>query len=377
MTSGRSNTLRKPRRGAVVATSSWMQVLIKHLVENPFTVIIPVALFVGTILAGLVVRRVLFRIMRQWAAHTESHLDVLVKDTLRGPILIWAVILAFHLAVKTSTIPPDYRIGIHETLEFLWVLSFTVAASQFAGNVVRFYGARGSGGQSVTSLTQKLAQLVVVALGLIWLLKVVFNMSLTPVVTAFGVGGLAVALALQDTLSNLFAGFYVSISRLVRIGDYIRLSSGEEGYVADINWRCTTMRTNGNNMIVVPNNKVGTTILTNYYLPEPRMLMSVTFGVDNNSDIDRVEAILLEETIASAATVEGLLAEPAPNVRFNPGPGDFSLVFQVNFHVASFSDQSLAQSELRKRLYKRLVKEGINMPFPTKTVIVESKGPGG
>ena len=227
----------------------------------------------------------------------------------------------------------------------------------------------------MTSLTQKLAQLVVVALGLIWLLKVVFDMSLTPLVTAFGVGGLAVALALQDTLSNLFAGFYVSISRLVRIGDYIKLSSGEEGYVADINWRCTTMRTNGNNMIVIPNNKLGTTIYTNYYLPEPRMMMSVSFGVDNNSDLDRVEAVLLEETIACAGALEGLLSDPPPNIRFNPGPGDWSLVFQINFHVASFADQYLVQSELRKRLYKRLVKENISMPYPTKTVIVESKSP--
>lgn len=353
-----------------------MQVLLRQLLENPFTAIIPVAIFIATILGGLIVRRVLFRIVRQWAAHTESHLDVLVTDTLRGPILIWAVILAVHLAARTSTIPATYRLDIHDTLEFLWVLSFTVAASQFAGNAVRFYGSRGSGGQSVTSLTQKLAQLAVMALGLIWLLKVVFSLSLTPLITAFGVGGLAVALALQDTLSNLFAGFYVSISRLVRIGDYIKLSSGEEGYVDDINWRCTTMRTNGNNMIVVPNSKIGTTIYTNYYLPEPRMMMSVSFGVDYNSDLDRVESILLEETIAAAAAVDGLLSDPPPNIRFNPGPGDFSLVFQVNFYVASFSDQYLAQSELRKRLYKRLVKENINMPFPTKTVIVESKSPG-
>ena len=353
-----------------------MKVLLKHLIEDPFTVIIPVALFMGTILAGLAVRRVLFRIVRKWAARTESHLDVLVTDTLRGPILIWSLILGFHLAISGSTIPAHYRTQIHTSLEFLWVLSFTVAASQFAGNAVRFYGSRATGAQAVTSLTQKLAQLLVVALGLVWLLKVVFNMSLTPLVTAFGVGGLAVALALQDTLSNLFAGFYVSISHLVHIGDYIKLSSGEEGYVQDINWRCTTIRTNGNNMVVIPNNKLGTTIYTNYFLPEPRMMMSVSFGVDNNSDIDRVEAILLEETLAAATAQDGVLPEPPPNVRFNPGPGDFSLIFQVNFHVASFSDQYRAQSELRKRLYKRLLKENINMPFPTKTVIVESKQPG-
>jgi small-conductance mechanosensitive channel len=352
-----------------------MQVSIRHLLEDPLAAIIPIALFLGAILAGLIVRRVLFRIIHQWAAHTESHLGVLITETLRGPILIWSFILGFHLAAATITFPPNYRTGIHNTLEFLWVLSFTVAASQFAGNAVRFYGGRGAGGQSVTSLTQKLAQLIVVALGMIWLLKVVFNMSLTPLVTAFGVGGLAVALALQDTLSNLFAGFYVSISRLVRIGDYIKLSSGEEGYVTDINWRCTTMRTGSNNMVVIPNNKLGTTIYTNFHLPEARMGMSVSFGVDRNSDIDHVEAVLLDEARATANVVKGLLADPPPSISFSPGPSDFSLIFQVNFQVASFGEQWDAQSELRKRIYKRLIKENISMPYPTRAVIVDSKSP--
>ena len=141
--------------------------------------------------------------------------------------------------------------------------------SRLAGNVVRFYGGRVTGAQSVTSLTQKLAQLAVVAVGLVWLLKVVFNLSLTPILTTLGVGGLAVALALQDTLSNLFAGFYVSISGLVRIGDYIKLNTGEEGYITDINWRCTMMRGSTNNLVVIPNNKLGQAIYTNYNLPEP------------------------------------------------------------------------------------------------------------
>ena len=80
-----------------MATSDFMQVFLKHLLMDPFTVIIPLALFIGTILAGLVVRRVLFRIVRKWATHTESHLDVLVTETLRGPVLLWSLILGLHL----------------------------------------------------------------------------------------------------------------------------------------------------------------------------------------------------------------------------------------------------------------------------------------
>src|SRR5207245_2664119 len=165
-------------------------------------------------------------------------------------------------------------------------------------------------------LTPKLAQVAVVIVGMASLLKLVFDVSLTPLITALGVGGLAVALALQDTLSNLFAGFYVSLSGLVRIGDYIKLNSGEEGYVTDITWRCTTMRTVGYNPVVVPNNKLGQAIYTNYFLPEPRMMMSVSLGVAYDSDIDRVEAILLESAQSAVGTIPGLLGDPGPAIRF-------------------------------------------------------------
>jgi len=226
------------------------------------------------------------------------------------------------------------------------------------------------GAHSVTSITRKLAQIAVVLTGLAWLLRV-FNFSLTPVLTTLGVGGLAVALGLQDTLANLFAGFYVSISGLLRIGDYIKLNTGEEGYITDINWRATTMRGSTNNMVIIPNNKLGQAIYTNYNLPDQRIGMSVSFSVGYDSDIDRVQGILLAESLAAVGSVPGLLGEPEPYVLFNPGPGQSALVFQVNFSVDGFGIQSVTQSELRKRLFKRLKSEGVTMPFPTQTIILE------
>jgi small-conductance mechanosensitive channel len=160
---------------------------------------------------------------------------------------------------------------------------------------------------------------------------------------------------------------------LVRIGDYLKLSAGEEGYVTDITWRCTTLRGVTNNLVVIPNSKLGQAIYTNYHLPDPRMMLSVSFGVGYESDVDKVEAILLDETKSAADHVEGLLTEPAPYVLFAPGPGDWALGFQVNFSVAEYSAQNLVQSELRKRIFKRLKTEGISMPFPTRTVLLEQK----
>jgi small-conductance mechanosensitive channel len=133
------------------------------------------------------------------------------------------------------------------------------------------------------------------------------------------------------------------------------------------------MRGTTNNLVIVPNSKLGQAIYTNYNLPDRRMSISVPFGVAYDSDVDRVQEILLSEAVTATNEVKGLVADPAPYVLFSPGPGDSALVFQVNFSVADFGSQNFAISELRKRLFKRLMAEGITMPFPTRTIYLEQK----
>jgi len=347
-----------------------------QMMTDPSVVAVPVALLVATVLLGLLARRILFSVIRSWAKATDSKLDVLLIDTLRRPILLWLVILGIHIATQNSEIPQHYLQYIPKTLTVLWGLSLTIALSHFAGNMVRFYGNSNRGSRAVASLTQKLVQLSILLLGILWLLKVVFDFSLTPLVTTLGVGGLAVALALQDTLSNLFAGFYVSVSGLVRIGDYIRLDSGNEGYIADIAWRCTTMRTRQNNLVVIPNNKLGQAIFTNYFLPDGRIVASILCGVGQDADIERVEALLLDETKLSATVIDSVLSDPPPAIHFNPGPWDDSLIFRVVFSVTQFADIPLARSEIRKRIYIRLRKEGIPVHFPVNSVPSASDSTG-
>ena len=348
-----------------------MQTLRQFLSHSGWTLVVPAMLFIGTVLGGLLLRKILFASVRRWAKRTDSHLDVFIVEGLNGPSLIWFFILAVHVATQNSDIPERFLKHIPTTLEVLWLVSLMLAASHSLGNIVRFYGGRVTGGQSVTSLTQKLAQVSVVIVGVIWILKVVFDFNLTPVLTTLGVGGLAVALAFQDTLSNLFAGFYTSMSGLVRIGDYIKLNTGEEGYVVDIAWRSTTIRALAHNLIVVPNAKLGQAIFTNYSLPEPRMGISLTFNVGYDMDVERVLAMILEEAVAATADVPNLLADPAPSVVFSPGMGDYSLGFTLNIQVDEFSKQGGVQSEVKKRVFKRFLAEGVTMPFPTRTIKIQ------
>jgi small-conductance mechanosensitive channel len=272
--------------------------------------------------------------------------------------------------VQLSALPPRATVVIGKLLLVLWIISATLVASRLAALFVRQYGGGFTSAMRVTTLTQNLASLVVVIFGALILLNSL-GVSIAPMLTALGVGGLAVALALQDTISNLFAGFCISIAGQVRPGDYVKLDSGEEGYVNDISWRSTALRALPNNLIVVPNFKLAQAIVTNYHLPEKRMSLLLPVGVSYDSDPEAVEHILMEEAIAGAKDIPGLLAEPAPFVRFIPGFGASSLEFTLICQVAEFVDQYLAQHELRKRIFKRFRAEGIEIPFPIRTLHIK------
>ncbi len=132
-----------------------------------------------------------------------------------------------------------------------------------------------------------------------------------------------------------------------------------------------------NNLIIVPNLKLAQAIVTNYHLPEKRMSLLVPVSVSYDSDPEVVERVLIEEAMKAAGQVPGLLAEPAPFVRFIPGFGDSSLNFTLICQVGEFVDQYLAQHELRKRIFARFRKMHIEIPYPVRTVYLRGQQVGG
>ena len=343
----------------------------ENFLRNWTWLAMPFLVLLITMIAGWFVRRVLFQALEGWARKSESELDDLVVHALRGPFMLWVMILGLHLAMQVSDLPFRVTSLAGKALLVLWIISLTLVASKVAGSLVRHYGRGVASILPVTTLTQSLASLAVATTGVLILLDTL-HVSVTPILTALGVGGLAVALALQDTLSNLFAGFYVSLAGQVRVGDYVKLDTGDEGYVTDITWRSTTLRALSNNLIVVPNAKLAQVIITNYNLPEKRMSLLIPIGVSYESDPDLVERVLIEEAVAGAKDIPGLLAEPAPFVRFISGFGESSLDFTLICQVSEFVDQYLAQHELRKRILKRFRREEIEIPFPIRTVYLKN-----
>jgi small-conductance mechanosensitive channel len=193
------------------------------------------------------------------------------------------------------------------------------------------------------------------------------GISITPIITALGVGGLAVALALQDTLANLFAGIHILVSRQMRPGDYVKLASGEEGYVVDVTWRQTTIRQLPNNIIIVPNAQIASTITTNYHLPEEELSVLVQVGVDYDSDLDHVERVTIDVAREVLRDVEGGVVSFEPFIRYHTF-NDSSIDFSVILRAKEFVNQYLLKHEFVKRLHKRYQDEGIVIPFPIRTL---------
>ncbi len=193
--------------------------------------------------------------------------------------------------------------------------------------------------------------------------------------TALGVGGLAVALALQDTLANLFAGLHVIGSRKVIPGDYVVLDTGEEGYVEDINWRNTSLRNLRNNMIVVPNARLASAILTNYYQPAVR---DGPAGADRGQLRQRpesVEQVTIEVGREVMNEVEGGVPASIRSFSFHTFD-DSRIGFNVILRVKEHTDQYLVRHEFVKRVHQRYSQAGIVIPFPMQMLIARDRDDG-
>jgi small-conductance mechanosensitive channel len=320
-----------------------------------------VALLMVT-LAALLFRHALFAVFRRWTGRRT--VDSLFLHTLRLPSLLWCIVLGLFVAIEMGELPARLAIQINLLLEAAIILSVTITVAGVLDSLVAAASERRALAVGVTGLFRTSVRLAVLVVGGLVLLSSL-GIAITPILTALGVGGLAVALALQDTLSNLFAGIHLLADKPIRVGDYVRLSAENvEGHVLDVGWRSTRIRMLQNNVVVVPNKRVAESVITNFDLDEARMAVTIRVGVGYDTDPDHVERVLVDVATQAIGHVPGLLADPPPAARLIPGFGDYSLDFTLACQARSFVDQFTVQHELRKRILKRLRAEGITMPSP-------------
>lgn len=348
-----------------------MNALAALATEEIFEMAMPMVVFLATFVFGILLRRFLFVRLLTWAKSAKSGIDDIIIEATAGPFIIWVLILAIYFGLKVSMLADELALIAGKILLVLGIGSVTLALANISTRFIKIYSTRIESSFPVTTLTQNINRIIIFGIGILVILNSL-GVSVTPILATLGVGGLAVALALQDTLSNFFSGFYLAIARQIRVGDYIKLESGEEGYVTDINWRVTKIKMLANNVVLVPNEKLTKAIITNYYLPDKETAVLVELGVHFNSDLNKVERITSEVAKETMKEVAGGVLEFEPFIRYHTF-GDFTIQFTVILRAKEFVDQYLIKHEFIKRLKERYVKEGIVIPYPIRAINYEQE----
>lgn len=317
----------------------------------------------GGVAAGLLLR-LLLGWLGKGARRTRWSGDDIIVDALRT-MAPWAA-LTGGVSVAAATLPltGTVRHTVHQGIVAALILTVTITSARV---VAELAGSRSARVGSATILVN-ITRIAVLAIGVMILLETL-GVSIAPLLTALGVGGLAVALALQDTLANLFAGVHILASKTVQPGDYIRLSGGEEGYVVDINWRNTVIRTQADNLVIIPNDQLSGAIMTNYHRPQAELSVVVQAGVSLSSDLGQVERVTISVAEKVMAEVPGGVPEHEPVVRFHTF-GESRVDFSVVLRACEFSDQYRIKHEFIKRLHQRYLAEGIEIAHPVRNVVL-------
>lgn len=325
----------------------------------------------GGIFLGLLFEKFLLGKLRASAAKTRWEGYEIIVGALPGTVALWFIVAGVYGALLGLPLAPAYLNIFFRVLLVVLILSVTWFAAKTAVGFVNLYARKAEGMIPATTIFAALTKLLVLLIGLLVVLQTL-GVSILPLLTAFGVGGLAVALALQDTLSNFFSGLQIILSKQFKVGDFIRLETGEEGYVTDITWRNTIIRALPNNLIVVPNAMLARSRITNFHLPEKETTTLVPLNISYDSDLGKVERVTLEVAKSVLEEIEGGVSEFEPLVRFTAF-ADFGISFNVVLQVREFTNRFLIIHELIKRLHRRYAEEGIVIPFPTRTVYLKNE----
>lgn len=321
-------------------------------------------------LLGLFIDFFLLSRLYRLTKRTRHEWDETLIGSLKYIPTFISLAIAIHLSFETYEFLHKYTGLKDRFLSFASVLIVSLFLSRLLGGLLELYMKSYKQDIPATSLIVQIAKVIVLLIGLVVALDKI-GVAITPLITALGVGGLAVALALRDTLENLFAGFHILASKQLKPGDFVRLENGLEGIVEDITWRNTLIRQLSNNLIVVPNSKITSSIILNLHMPQPEMNVLVNVGVSYDSDLEKVERITLEVAKEVQREVEGAVPDFEPTLRFREF-GDFSINLVVALRAKDAQSQYLLVHEFIKRLHRRYHQEGIKIPFPVREVYLRS-----
>jgi small-conductance mechanosensitive channel len=323
----------------------------------------------------LIARRIVLGAFHRMAARTSWTWDDVVVQALSTPLLVTIVASGLLVFDRILPLEPEWDRGFDVLFAFSISLALVLFVDRVTSGILDRFAARSLVLQGARGLIQGILRGLVIGLGLLIFLDSI-GISITPILASLGVGSLAVALALQDTLANLFAGLHMIADKPIEPGQMIRLTTGEEGSVTRVGWRSTWIRMAQNNMLIIPNAKLAGGPIINYDLPQREITVNIPVRVHYDSDLEQVERVTLEVAREVQGSVTGAVPSAEPSVRFGE-LGDSSIQVLVALTASDFGGTGVVKHEFVKRLLARYRREGIVIPYPVRTLDFPSDHAGG
>jgi len=304
---------------------------------------------------------------------TKTEIDDVILKALNRPIFYVLFFWGVRIAIDLLGLDIGITTFFINFLNSLIILAVAIIAVRlinvFIDYAVRKYAAKTKSDldDEILPLSHKFIRILIFIIAGMCILNV-YGVDIGPVLASLGIAGLAVGLALQPTLGNIFSGISIISDKTIKRGDRLRLESGEEGIVYDIGLRSTKIETFDKQVIIVPNSQLANGRVVNYARPDVRSRIALDVGVVYGSDIDKVKKVLLD--CAKIIPKELVDKNEVPKVYFT-NMGDFSLTFKLIVYINSYKDKFVNEVKLREEVYKQLKKNKLEIPFPTQTVYIK------
>lgn len=344
---------------------------LENYIANPY--LRSLVILIGVFIVLKIVIFIIEKIILRATAKTKTDIDdVFVKKSSK-PVTVLVLLLGLRIAIEELPLSENILNIVGNMIFSFVIISLAVVVYYFI-DIVLFVaikktmrGEASAARQSLMSLIHSILKIVLVALVLLYILEV-WGIAIGPFLAALGIVGIAIALALQPALGNIFSGVSIILDKSVKVGDLIYLDAETKGKVLRVGLRSTKILTFDNELVILPNSKLADSKIQNIGEPEPKTRVVVPFGVAYGSDIEKVKKVIMAEI----KKVKHFVSEPEPRVRFLE-MADSSLNFKAYFYVDSFENRFGAIDEANTRIYNTLNKNKISIPFPQMDVHLKKK----
>ena len=327
--------------------------------------------------AGLLflLKSILIKQLMRFASHTKNHWDNQLLLRLRTPFTIVILVVSLGLSVQMM----DDSIRSHHMVGFSSKVGVIVLVTWILERII-WVGINFSGFASMLVPATR-AFIVVILRTFIFVLAALavldsLGISITPLLASLGVGSVAIALALQDTLGNFFSGLYILLDKPVQEGNFVSLEGNVEGFIRKVGWRSTRVQLLTNNIAVIPNSKLAGSTIVNYSEPEKQVNVKVTVSVSYASDLESVERVAHQVAMEVQQKFGVSPSSFTPSVRFSSF-GESGIECGIVVQATEFKDQFDMRHHLIKAIHARFNQEKIEIPFPQRDIHIRTQGVAG